>query len=256
MVTVLKLGGSVITDKERAETLDGAALDRAADAIADAVDAPTRNTGSAGALADLVVVHGGGSFGHHHAERHGVSTTSGTDDAGAVVEIHGAMTTLNRFVLGRLQDREVPAVPVHPLSFAHRDAAGTLILPAGGVDALLGEGFVPVLHGDAIPHEGAGVTVLSGDEIVAHLAGALGADRVGVCSTVPGVLDTDGEVLDRIGTYDAVADTLGDGATTDVTGGMVGKVRALLGVDAPAWVFDLDGLSGFLDGGSPGTRIG
>jgi isopentenyl phosphate kinase len=247
MVTVLKLGGSVITEKDRAETLDGAALDQAADAIADA---------SAGTDRDLVVVHGGGSFGHHHAERHGVNTASGTDDAAAAVDVHGAMTTLNRFVLGRLQDRGVPAVPVHPLSLAHRDASGALSLPAGGIEALLGEGFVPVLHGDVVAHTGAGVTVLSGDEIVANLAGVLGADRVGLCSTVPGVLDADGEVIDRIEAYDAVADALGDSAATDVTGGMAGKVRVLLEVDASAWVFDLDGLAGFLDGGSPGTQVG
>jgi isopentenyl phosphate kinase len=258
MVTVCKLGGSVITEKDRAETLDGPALGRAADAIADAVNS---TAGTAGAEttnvpADLVVVHGGGSFGHHHAGRHGVSTTSGTDDAGAAVEIHGAMTTLNRFVLRRLQDRDVPAVPVHPLSLAHRDASGSLTLPTGGIEALLGEGFVPVLHGDVVPHAGAGVTVLSGDEVVAHLADALGADRVGLCSTVPGVLDADGNVVDRIEAYDAVADALGDSAATDVTGGMAGKVRALLDVDAPASVFDLDGLAEFLDGGSPGTRIG
>jgi isopentenyl phosphate kinase len=258
MVTVLKLGGSVITEKERAETLDGPALDRAADAIADAVSAGagTSGTNTAGRPADLVVIHGGGSFGHHHAERHGVSTDVGTGDASAVLEIHGAMTTLNRFVIGRLQDRGVPALPVHPLSLARRDGAESLTLPAGGVETLLGEGFVPVLHGDVVPHARKGVTVLSGDEIVAHLAGTLGADRVGLCSTVPGVLDVDGETIDRIETYEAVADALMGSEATDVTGGMAGKVRTLLAMDAPAWVFDLDGLAGFLGGSSPGTRIG
>jgi isopentenyl phosphate kinase len=256
MVTVLKLGGSVITEKERAETLDGAALDRAAGAIADAVTADTGGADTPGASTDLAVVHGGGSFGHHHAERRGVSTDAGTDDAGAAMAIHGAMTTLNRVVLDRLQDRGVPALPVHPLSLAHRDRSGDLSCPAGGIEALLGEGLVPVLHGDVIPHEGAGVTVLSGDEIVAELAGALAADRVGLCSTVPGVLDSEGAVIDVIEDYDDVADALGDSAATDVTGGMAGKVRTLLDAGAPAWVFDLDGLPAFLSGDSPGTRIG
>jgi len=255
MVTVLKLGGSVITEKERPETLDGAALDRAADAVADAT-AGTGGTDVADAPSDLVVVHGGGSFGHHHAERHGVRTDAGTDDAGAAMDIHGAMTTLNRVVLERLQDRGVPALPVHPLSLAHRERSGALSLPAGGIETLLGEGFVPVLHGDVVAHEGEGATVLSGDEIVAELAGALAADRVGLCSTVPGVLDSEGAVIDRIEDYDDVADALGDSAATDVTGGMAGKVRTLLDAGAPAWVFDLDGLPAFLSGDSPGTRIG
>ncbi|MGM0372404.1 MAG: isopentenyl phosphate kinase, partial [Halobacteriota archaeon] len=39
------------------------------------------------------------------------------------------------------------------------------------------------------------------------------------------------------------------------TGGMAGKVRALLDLDTPARIFDPDGLAAFLDSGTPGTRI-
>ena len=133
MTTVLKLGGSLITDKERAETLDGAALDAAADAIA----------GCAGRLA---LVHGAGSFGHHYAEKHGVSVADGTEDAGAALEIHGSMTTLNRFVLSRLHGRDVSALPVHPLSAGARDADAMLQLATRYDNAWLG------LHGQGITH--------------------------------------------------------------------------------------------------------
>ena len=236
----LKLGGSVITDKERPETLDGPALDRAADAVAEAND-------------DLVVVHGGGSFGHHHAAEWGVSVDSGTDDAEGALAVHGAMTTLNRFVLARLHDRGVPALPVHPLSAGARDADGALDLSLAAVDRMLAESFVPVLHGDVVATAGEGVTVVSGDELVARVARDLGADRVGLCSTVPGVLDDENRVVERVSSLDDVA--LGGSAATDVTGGMAGKVRTLLGLEAPAHVFDLDGLPDFLAGETPGTVV-
>ena len=242
MTTVLKLGGSLITDKERAETLDGAALDAAADAIAAADD-------------DLALVHGAGSFGHHYAEKHGVSVAEGTTDAGAALEIHGSMTTLNRFVLSRLHDRDVPALPVHPLSAGARDADAALDMPIPAVRTMLGEGFVPVSHGDVIAHEGHGTTIISGDEVVVRFAEGLDADRVGLCSTVDGVYDADGDVIDRIDDFDDVADALGGSDATDVTGGMAGKVRTLLALDAPAYVFGADDLATFLAGGEPGTRI-
>jgi isopentenyl phosphate kinase len=251
-LVVLKLGGSVITEKDRDETLDGDALDSAAAAIGDARAVATDGGGSD---ADLVVVHGGGSFGHPHAAAHGASTTDGVREVDAVTAIHGAMTTLNRFVLRALQDAGVPAVPVHPLSAAHRDSDGDLTLPTGHVATLLGEGFVPVLHGDVVAHAGEGVTVLSGDEIVTALAGALDADRVGVCSTVPGVLDADDAVVPEITTYDDVAAVLGGSDATDVSGGMAGKIRALLALDSPASVFDLDALPAFLAGDEPGTTV-
>ena len=241
---VLKLGGSLITEKDRPETLDGDALERAAEAIAET-----------GGGTDLVVVHGGGSFGHHHAERHGVSPASGTDDAAAVAEIHGTMTTLNRFVLEALLDRDVPAVPVQPLSMTRRDENGALHVEASAVATLVREGFVPVLHGDVIATARAGVTVCSGDALVVTLARALEADRVGLCATVPGVLDEAGAVVDRIDSLETVEALLGPTDGTDVTGGMRGKVERLLESETPGSVFGLDALPAFLAGEVVGTTV-
>lgn len=248
MTVVLKLGGSVVIDKDAQETVDEAALERASGTIGDAM--------AEGRLSSLVLVHGAGSFGHRYAAKHGVSTTDGTHDATAVAEIHASMGRLNDAVNGALRDAGVPAVPVHPYSVAARDADADLSLPTASVETQLGEGFVPVLFGDVVAHEGKGATILSGDEIVTSLATSLGADRVGLCSTVPGVFNESGDVVDRIDDFDDVAGALGASGSTDVTGGMAGKVRALLALSAPAWVFGPDDLEAFLVGGSPGTEIG
>lgn len=242
MTTVLKLGGSVITRKDRPETVDPAALDRVAASVA---KIPGRT----------VVVHGGGSFGHHHAAEHGVSSTEGTRDDEGIRAIHGAMTELNGVVVERLADAGVPAVPVHPFSSAGRRADGTLRLATDPIGAMLREGFVPVLHGDTVVHEGAGATIVSGDELVVTLANALDADRVGVCSSVPGVYDSDGNVVGRIECFGDIENAVAGSDATDVTGGMAGKVRELLELDVPAYVFDADGLETFAGGGKPGTEI-
>jgi isopentenyl phosphate kinase len=247
MTVVLKLGGSVVTRKDEPETVDREALGRAAGAIA-------RDPPDGG----VVLVHGGGSFGHYHADRHGVSAADGSRDAEALAAIHAAMTDLNGAVLDALHERDVAALPVRPLSLVHRGPGGDPILhlPTGSVAAMLAEGFVPVLHGDVVVHEGRGGTILSGDEVVVSLARSLGAERVGVCSTVPGVLGTDGEVVARIDSLDDAAGALGASDATDVTGGMAGKVRALLDLPAPAHVFGLADLPAFLAGGAPGTAVG
>ncbi|EMA47344.1 isopentenyl phosphate kinase [Halococcus saccharolyticus] len=243
MTTVLKLGGSVITDKSSPETLDETNLDRAVDVVANH-DEP------------LVLVHGGGSFGHHHASQHGLSDTVGSHDPAAALAVHDAMGELNDAVVDALNERGVPALPIHPLSAGARDDAGDLSLATGSVETLLAEGFMPVVQADVIAHASRGVTIVSGDELVAVLAECVDADRVGLCSAVPGVFDADGDVIDRIESFDAVADALGGSDATDVTGGMSTKVRTLLDMDAPAWVFGIDGLEGFLDEESPGTRVG
>lgn len=260
MTTVLKLGGSVITRKDDRETVDDHALATAVDVIGDvltdgrAAGPNASGTGESTAHTPLVLVHGGGSFGHPAAADHGVSATEGSRDAPALVEIHRAMGRLNDRVVSELHAADVPALPVRPLSLARRtDAAVTC--PPEPVRSMLGEGFVPVLHGDVVVHEDAGATVLSGDALVVALADTLEAERVGVCSTVPGVLDEDGDVLPEITSYDAVADAVGDSEATDVTGGMAGKVRALLDIEGTASIFGLDELGTFLETGEAGTTV-
>ena len=240
--TVLKLGGSVITEKDQPETVATDRLDRAAAAVG-ACDEP------------LVLVHGGGSFGHPAAEAAGVSPETGTTEAAAVRTIHGAMGRLNDVVLDALAGAGVEALPVRPLSTTYRPDSRSLELQSGAIRSMLAEGFVPVLHGDVVTSRGTGATIVSGDELVVTLARELEAARVGLCTTVPGVLDDEGEVIPWIEDFDAVAAHLGGSETTDVTGGMAGKVRSLLALGTDAHVFDLDGLPAFLEGGSPGTTI-
>lgn len=244
MTTILKLGGSVVTEKNRRETVDGESVARAANAIADAD--PTR----------LVIVHGGGSFGHPAATDRAVDSERGTAEAADVRAIHRAMGRLLRRVTDELGDAGVPAVPVRPFSAGFRTADGAVDLYTDGISTMLDEGFVPVLHGDVFATAGGGATILSGDELVVSLADALDADRVGLCSTVPGVLDEAGDVVPRIERYADVEEVLGESEATDVTGGMAGKVRALLAADVSAAIFGLDDLGDFLSGEAVGTMVG
>ncbi|MFB6093431.1 MAG: isopentenyl phosphate kinase [Halanaeroarchaeum sp.] len=243
MTTVLKLGGSVLTDKDRREIVDATGLSRAVRAIA------------AADVEDLVIVHGGGSYGHPNAADRNVSAETGTRDAADVRAIHRAMGTLLHQLTDELGAAGVPAVPVRPLSGSYRTRQGDVAMDPGPVATMLGEGFVPVLHGDVVASVGEGATIASGDELVVSLAAGLGADRVGLCSSVPGVLDEAGDVIPHVEEYGDVAAAVGESAATDVTGGMAGKVRALLETDASASIFGLDDLTAFLAGERPGTTI-
>ena len=165
------------------------------------------------------------------------------------------MGRLTDAVLDALAEEGVDPLPVRPLSAGFRTEDGTVTLADGSVRTMLSEGFVPVLNGDVIAHAGHGGTIVSGDTIVVSLAESLEADRVGLCSTVPGVLDDDGSVIDEIESFDAVASVLGASESTDVTGGMAAKVQRLLELDTPASIFDPDALADFLESGQAGTVV-
>jgi isopentenyl phosphate kinase len=242
MTTLLKLGGSVITDKDAVEAVDEPALASLAAATADSAD-------------PLIIVHGGGSFGHHHAAAHDVSSTTGTTDAAAVAAIHGAMRRLNGAVVDQLIAAGVPAVPMAPLGFAHRGPDAQLQLATGPLAQAVECGFVPVCFGDVIIDADRGASILSGDRLVAAIAGKLDVARIGLCGDVPGVLDGEGAVIDRITSYEAVAESLHTPAVTDVTGGMTAKVREMLAMGRPVRIFGPTALSGFLAGEAVGTLI-
>ncbi len=242
MTTVLKLGGSVVTEKGSERTVSDERLDTIVATIA---RADRRG---------YLLVIGGGSFGHPAADRHGMSEQTGSSDPRAMAEVHDAMLALTSIVIDRLVDAGVPAVAIHPLSMAHRED-GDLHLSFDPVEQAVSEGYVPVLHGDCVLTAGQGATILSGDEIAVELARHFDADRVGLCTGVPGVLDSNEELIDRIEQYERVADVLGESTDTDVTGGMAGKVSTLLELGIPSSVFDIAALAAFLDGESPGTTI-
>lgn len=241
---VVKLGGSVITEKGSVEEVDAAALSQAVEIIA-----------GSSLSEELIVVHGAGSFGHYYADKHGLSSTEGSTDASGVWAVHDSMRRLNDRVVTAFHDEGVPALPVRPLSVGARSRSDTLSLSLVSVRAMLSEGFLPVLHGDVIVHESRGATILSGDTVVGFVGRALGASRVGLCSEVPGVLDDDGTVIPRIESFGDVTAYLGGSDETDVTGGMAGKVREMLALPMPASIFSLENLGAFLVGESPGTVI-
>lgn len=233
MTKVLKIGGSVLTEKSAEETLS-----EDFDDILGTVAAADRD--------DLILVHGAGSFGHPHAARYELEE-GGHEGA---YETHAAVVRLNRRVVGALNDRDADALPVHPLSCAWRDGAlGFETLPT---QTLRKEGFLPVLHGDVIADSGNGVSVLSGDEIAVELAALRGVE-VGMCTSAGGVLDEEGNRLERVSSVEEITELGDEGA--DVTGGIRGKVESLLSLPSGGRVFGADELEEYLDGEAVGTLV-
>ena len=232
---ILKIGGSVLTDKSNEEKL----ADSFEDVIQTVADADRD---------DLVLVHGAGSFGHPHAQRNEITEDEGGREG--AYETHEAVARLNRRVVSSLNERGADALPVHPLSCAWRDdVLGFEITPT---QTLRDEGFLPVLHGDVIADAGSGVSVLSGDEIAVELASVRG-DEVGMCTSAGGVLDEEGNRLEHVSSVEEITEFGDEGA--DVTGGISGKIESLLSLPSGGRVFGADELEEYLDGEAVGTLV-
>ena len=201
---VVKLGGSVITDKKVAFSYREAAV---------------RGLGSAMASSKVpvVLVHGGGSFGHTEARRHGLSSSRSSPSPEGVSETREAMFNLDAKVCASLSAAGVHPYPFSPFTLLDRDGgAGSSFL-----ERLLRAGTTPVTFGDVV-HDGKGFRVLSGDTICVELAEMLGAPRCVMALDVEGVLDERGAV---IGVLSEEGEARISPARADATGGIALKIK-------------------------------
>ena len=139
----------------------------------------------------MVVVHGGGSFGHTVAKQFGLSSTSSTDNPAGVPQTRASMYELNHLVCKTMMEFKVnPYVfsPFDVLMRSPRAAAATWLR------ALLKAGLTPVTFGD-VSLLNTGFRVLSGDEIMFELAKILKPDRCVFALDVDGVYEENTKVI-------------------------------------------------------------
>ena len=217
---ILKLGGSIITIKEEPMTADLVSIKRLAEEIA------------AARLRRLVVVHGGGSFGHPIAKRYGIAEGFISDhQVLGFSKTHQAMVSLNNLIVDALLDVSVPAVSVSPSSFIVTDGGRIGDVDFDVVHHLVDWGIVPVLFGDAVLDRKRGFSILSGDQLAVRLAMELDATRLVFGVDVDGVFTSNPKLAPKARLIDRLPleklrgmVEIGRALTTDVTGGMLGKV--------------------------------
>jgi isopentenyl phosphate kinase len=224
-LTVLKIGGSVITDKNGELAARMQEIDRLAEEIKKAN------------VHNLIVVHGGGSFGHPSAQRYAIK--EGFREDGQRIgfsETHHVMTVLNGLFMDSLIWHQVPAVSVTPSSCLVTENGRISHFEDTPLKELLRMAFTPVLYGDAVLDTKLGFTILSGDQLVSALATRLNADRIIMGVDVDGLYDADPKVEKTAKIFrhltleelKRLQSKLGKPAVCDVTGGMVGKVAELV----------------------------
>jgi isopentenyl phosphate kinase len=222
---ILKIGGSVITDKNGDLAAKTEVINRLAEEVAKAN------------IKNLIVVHGGGSFGHPTAQKHGIKEGFKQDGQKlGFAETHHVMTVLNGLVMDAFVWHEIPAVSVTPSSCVITENGRIKQFEDAALRMLLKLGFTPVLYGDVTLDEKLGFTVLSGDQLVAHLAMKFNACKIIMGVDTDGLHDTDPKTDKNARLYThltlkelcAVQGKLTKPTAADVTGGMFGKVNELL----------------------------
>ncbi|MEJ2209810.1 MAG: isopentenyl phosphate kinase [Anaerolineae bacterium] len=225
----VKLGGSVITDKARAETPRPAVIARLAAEVAAAR--------AAGPERHLLLGHGSGSFGHVAARRYG--TRQGVGDAAGwagFARVAAAAARLNRLVVDALLAAGVPAWSLQPSASARCRGGEIEWLETEPAETALAHGLVPLVYGDVALDSAQGATIISTEQIFHYLARRLHPARLILVGRVHGIFEADplgnpaARPVPRVsaGNWDEVRALLGGSHATDVTGGMLAKVEEMV----------------------------
>jgi isopentenyl phosphate kinase len=225
----VKFGGSVITDKTRAETARPDVISRLA--------RETTLASSEQAGLKLVLGHGSGSFGHMVASQFGTRKgVHGADAWRGFAKVAAAAARLNRIVIDALENAGVPVWSVQPSASARCEGGVLRAMDLAPVMQALEHGLVPVLYGDVALDQTLGGTIISTEQIFAYLARHLRPDRLILVGSVDGVFDADpfseptarriSEISSK--NWALVRARLGGSHGADVTGGMLAKVEEMI----------------------------
>ncbi len=222
----LKLGGSLITDKQQPYTPRLQVLQRLAQEIA---EARAENPGLR-----LLVGHGAGSFGHVPAKRYGTRQGVHTPEEWlGFAEVWKEEATLNRLVVDALLGAKLPVISLSPCASVTAEDGRVAIWELYPIRAALQAGLLPLICGDVIFDRQRGGTILSTEDLFEHLARHLHPQRILLAGIEEGVwrdFPACTELVREITPADIRQGRLqlGGSNAPDVTGGMESKVRQSL----------------------------
>ena len=224
----LKLGGSLISDKEREATARQNVIRRIAGEVRRALEARP--------AFKLLLGHGSGSFGHFVGQRYG-TRQGAKDERGwrGYAETGAAAARLNRLLTDLFLAEEVPVVSLQPSASACCRGGELIFLETYPIEEALAHGLVPLVYGDAAFDQLQGCTIISTEEIFVYLAERLRPDRIILAGVVEGVFTADplrhpeARLIPEINPAKLaqVEKLLHGSHGVDVTGGMLAKVRLM-----------------------------
>jgi isopentenyl phosphate kinase len=224
---ILKLGGSAITEKDRPQTPNLPAIRSLAQMLGRLWKSGVH---------DIVLVHGAGSFGHSLVLEHDIDNGVRTDEQKlAAAKTHAACAKLTSLLVEALLAEGVPAISLPPTMLITQTNKRIVKFDEKKVNDCLAAGYLPILRGDMVPDTALGMSVCSGDQIVARLGKK--AKRIVLGTNVDGVM-AEGKVVPLITSqnFAKFEKHLSISSSPDVTGGMAGKIKELLAGKVSAFV--------------------
>ena len=205
---LIKLGGSIITNKEKPLSARRKTIDNITKSLKK-INEP------------IIIVHGGGSYGHYWSVKYDMHTKERKYDLRGVSIIKNSMIELNKIVLDSLLKNRLNPYCLPPTDFMSGNKP--IAKKVKDIEKIAKSGLIPVTFGDALWYGQNKTYILSGDKIMTHFAKIL-KPRLSIF-----VLNEDGLYSD-LKSKKLIYELKGEHPSIsknkmDVTGGMTRKVE-------------------------------
>ena len=152
---LIKLGGSIITNKEKPLSPRKKIIENIAKSLKK-ISEP------------IVVVHGGGSYGHYWSVKYDMHTQPKKYDMHGVAIVKNSMIDLNKIILDVFVKNKLDPYSLPPTDFMSGNKP--ISNKVREIEKIAKAGLIPITYGDALWYGDKKTYILSGDKIMTHLS--------------------------------------------------------------------------------------
>lgn len=218
---IIKLGGSVITDKSHPCCFKPDVVSRLADEIKKANQ-------------QIILIHGAGSFGHILAKEYDLNQGyKNKKQLHGFALTHGQVQHLNTLVLDIFHKHELAAVSIPPHAMITLDNHLPKHVDLSFFTMYLNKGFTPITFGDVVLDDALGFSICSGDLLTQILAAHFKPEKVifvldedGLFTTNPKI-DSSAKFIEEATSTELEQLSTTANTHADVTKGMAGKLETI-----------------------------
>lgn len=171
-LVLIKLGGSVITFKEKPLSANYTAINNISK-ILGILEIP------------LIIVHGGGSYGHYWSVKFDMHTKLQNYDPHGISVVHSSMLTLNNIILDAFEKHRLNPYGISPSSLLlnGRPSSNKIL----ELKKMTKNNIIPVTYGDAVYIKNNKYSIMSGDVLMTMLSKILNPSKIIFAINVDGL---------------------------------------------------------------------
>jgi isopentenyl phosphate kinase len=152
------MGGSIITFKDKPLAPNYHAIEKLSGVIKELKK-----------LYKIIIVHGGGSFGHYWSVKYDMHTKPSIYPDEGVSRVNESMTKLNHLIVEKFISRDLKPFTIHASSFVFNNLECKDRI-MGVMDMIENNDIIPITYGDVVHTKKGNFSILSGDALMKILS--------------------------------------------------------------------------------------